>query len=324
METAICTTVDLRRSSSNRVKVTNIMDSDDVLNESVLPSDSELRELCQLCEIKGRRLHRQMKGFERTDRYDYQRLEVLYDVTTGHRDAPTDTWDDLKAWNINEHRLLWVEIRSIGKEDGDAAYIHYSSGRQGILLCYENHKDRDDHAEGMRLHPSEVGWQSFLMATNEDRVSSTKLRAIIQHCIVNTPTKKVIYEVARSSACTRSGPDGYLEYTELDNGFFAILGSVLGTSTMHMLIDHKSQIGYRTVEKVVVFGYRKSGATLEHEKARTVMIVLSDPRQKLTQIAGPKVDYPLFRHRLCQPRQLVSLPPCRQGQNNRSIQWRRT
>ena len=110
-------------------------------------------------------------------------------------------------------------------------YTHYSSGRQGILLCYENDKGRDDHAEGMRLHPSEVGWQSFLMATNEDRVSSTKLRAIIQHCIVNTPTKKVIYEVARSSACTRSGPDGYLEYTELDNGFFAILGSDLGEAT---------------------------------------------------------------------------------------------
>lgn len=95
---------------------------------------------------------------------DYQRLEVLYDVTTGHLDAPEDTWEELEAWNINKHRLLWVEVRSIGKEDFDAAYTHNSSGRQGILLCYQNHKDRDDHAEGMRLHPSEVGWQSSLMA----------------------------------------------------------------------------------------------------------------------------------------------------------------
>lgn len=133
---------------------------------------------------------------------------------------------------------------------------------------------------------------------------------------MNTPTKKVVCEVARSSTCTRLGPDGYTEYTELDNGFFAILGSVLGTSTMHMLIDQRSQIGYRTVEKVIMFGYRKAGATVEYEKSRTVMIMLSDPRQKPTKIARPKAEYRMFKNPLCQPRQLFSLVPWRQGQKD--------
>ena len=38
----------------------------------------------------------------------------------------------------------------IGKEYSNAAYPHRSSGRQGILLCYEKIKYRDDHAEGMK------------------------------------------------------------------------------------------------------------------------------------------------------------------------------
>ena len=67
-------------------------------------------------------------------------------MTTGNLDAPYDIAEGLATWNINGNRLLWVEVRSIGQEYSDAAYYHRSSGRQGILLCYENMKDRDDHA----------------------------------------------------------------------------------------------------------------------------------------------------------------------------------
>lgn len=58
-----------------------------------------------------------------------------------------------KGWphgKINGNRSLWVEVRSIGKEYSDAAYPHRSRGRQGILLCYEDVKYPDDHAEGMK------------------------------------------------------------------------------------------------------------------------------------------------------------------------------
>ena len=132
----------------------------------------------------------------------------------------------------------------------------------------------------MRLHPSEVGWQSFLMATRKEIVSPRKLRAIIQYFIVNKPTKSVIFEVLRNSTVTRSGPNGYREYSELDNGFFALLGSLLGTSTMRMLLDHKAQIGYKTIEKVVLLEDSESLPEDGLLKSRTMMLILSDERRK--------------------------------------------
>ena len=87
-------------------------------------------------------------------------------------------------------------------------------------MCYENDKTRDDHAEGMRLRPSEVGWQSFLLATRKDNVSPRKIRAIIQILHHQYPNQKSNFrgfarfcEVLRSSTSTRSGPDGYGEYS---------------------------------------------------------------------------------------------------------------
>lgn len=53
-----------------------------------------------------------------------------------------------------------------------------------------------------------------------------------------------------------SGPNlnreiGCREYTDLDSGFNALLRSVMRSSTMGPLLDHKAEIVYRTVERVV-------------------------------------------------------------------------
>lgn len=151
-------------------------------------------------------------------------------------------------------------------------------------------EEQDDHAEGKRLHPSEIGWQSYLV------------KVIIHYCIVNKPTKAVIFEVLRNSTCTRVGDLGYTKFTMLDNGFHALLGSVLGTSNMRMLIDRKSKIGYRTVEKVVILSYRKEEPKDEYEKSRTMMIVLSEPRQTSTKLSRPDQNYRFFASRLCRSR----------------------
>lgn len=97
-------------------------------------------------------MHKVLSTLEWTDRLEYQRLEISYDVTISHRDVAEQIEDGLRAWNSNRQRLLWVETHNVGKEDEDAPHLHYCSGRQGILLCYENIEERDDHAEGMRLY----------------------------------------------------------------------------------------------------------------------------------------------------------------------------
>ena len=47
---------------------------------------------------------------------------------------------------------------------------------------------------------------------------------------------------------------GYKEYTDLDDRFYALLGSVVGKFMKHMLLDHKAEIEYRSVDRVVLFG----------------------------------------------------------------------
>ena len=50
-----------------------------------------------------------------------------------------------------------------------------------------------------------------------------------------------------------SDAQGYREYTKFHSGFFAFLGSIVGASTMRILVDYKEEIGFRIVGKVVAF-----------------------------------------------------------------------
>ena len=43
---------------------------------------------------------------------------------------------------------------------------------------------------------------------------------------------RVIFESLRASACSRQGSLGYTEYSEMDNGYYTILGSVLGCQAL--------------------------------------------------------------------------------------------
>ena len=61
---------------------------------------------------------------------------------------------------------------------------------------------------------------------------------------------------------------GYKVYTELDDRYYAILGSQNGASTMRILLDHKAQIGFRTVEKIILFECRNVGDEKNEDLAR--------------------------------------------------------
>jgi hypothetical protein len=69
---------------------------------------------------------------------------------------------------------------------------------------------------------------------------------------------------------------GYTEYTPLDEGFYAILWSENGANSMRLLIDHKYELGSRTIEKIIVLG----GPDLkdDFERSRTIFPVLSERR----------------------------------------------
>ena len=67
------------------------------------------------------------------------------------------------------------------------------------------------------------------------------------------------------------------ELTDTDPGFFAVLGSINGYSTMRMLRDHRQAVGFRTVERVLLLK-TDDRKIPEEGKAPTFMMLLSSPR----------------------------------------------
>ena len=61
-------------------------------------------------------------------------------------------------------------------------------------------------------------------------------------------------------------------------------------SNINMLLGHKSETGYRTVERIVVFGERDADYHV-YQKARSFMIMLSTGRQRPTKIGRPATTY---------------------------------
>ena len=146
-------------------------------------------------------------------------------------------------------------------------------------MVYENDKSRDFNEPSKRLYPSEVGWQTFMMATREDgpRVYSTNIRAILNYYIINDEVLQVLYWGHRNSHSARDGGNGHREYSETDDGFYAVLGSALGACNMRMLLDHKSRTGYRIVDRVVVLG---DDLGPEFCRGRSFMIIMSEKRER--------------------------------------------
>ena len=92
----------------------------------------------------------------------------------------------------------------------------------------------------------------------------------------------VIWQAARENAISPMHENGYREYLPLDEGFFALLGSVNRSSTMRMLLDHKKHIGHKTIEKIVILpcAYRADDVN-NFEIHRSFMLVLSNKRKPM-------------------------------------------
>ncbi len=111
--------------------------------------------------------------------------------------------------------------------------------------------------------------------------TTSNLRGIFRQNVCNTQTLRALWWSAELSAATTSRRNGLRIYTNVDDGYHALLGSPNGASTMRMLIDHRGEIGFRVVERVVVLPLPNTStiADLESkEKHRTFYIEFSDCR----------------------------------------------
>ena len=79
----------------------------------------------------------------------------------------------------------------------------------------------------------------------------SRLQAVAQYFVTNSMSQMVVADVLVDSHVTRD-EDEYLEYTKLDDGFYAVLRNVKGAGTMKTLMDHQQALRFKTVEKVVL------------------------------------------------------------------------
>ena len=113
-------------------------------------------------------------------------------------------------------------------------------------------------AAATQLKPSEVAWQSFVLGAAIDGVPSSRLRCLVIHCILNENTEDVIFETSRTSS-----------------------------STFEKANDHKSEMRYRLVNRMVHLGRKDRIPGLEWGLARTLLIILSGPRPRTRAASEP-------------------------------------
>ena len=169
----------------------------------------------------------------------------------------------------------------------DAAYCNHIDSKSGVMICNENFKNRDKNASEKRLWPSEILWQSWTTVARTQGFRPGDLKVIVRSWIVNEPTQRMIWQAAKLSTCSMRGPKDHKEYTEWDQGYYAILGSVNGASCMRMLLDHKAAMGFRTIERVLVLGKLDAQLGVEEPQARSVVFLLSSRRTPPTGIPRP-------------------------------------
>lgn len=251
--------------------------------QAVTPALAELKTEYMRCLEKGRILHNQLKEWADTTKV-YPESSNLYHVEQGDvKDLPKDIEDELRRRDIRG-QFTWVEVKNLGKKakDGDAIYSNKTDAWHGAIIHTENIKERDTNPKQKQFFCSEIVWQSYLISCTKFQINPGLLRILVQEHIVNEETKMVIWQAARAEDKHRktqkpTDENGYRVYEEPQDGFYALLGSPLGVQMLHLLLDHKSEVGFRYVKEVVLFAMEKEAATLDWERARTMMIVLSHP-----------------------------------------------
>ena len=84
--------------------------------------------------------------------------------------------------------------------------------------------------------------------------SNNHIRAIVRCKIVNDESQAAIFAAHIMSTSIRKEDHGYVEYSNQDSGFFGILGTPNGGTIARMITDHKNDMEYRIIDKIVVLG----------------------------------------------------------------------
>ena len=207
--------------------------------------------------VKGKRLYEMLAGLDAPVKTSSPaQLVSWYDVERGAKPVKVEAGlqREFEEWNVSNLDFEFVTVSSSPIDD--PAYNNWYNARQNCILHYSNYKRQDTNPANQRLFPSEVIWQSWLLVGQRfPNIKPSSLRMIARCCVVNLSARRAIWYAARRSSCLYEDcSSGWAVYTKDDEGFYAILGSDNGASSMRLLIDHKHELGRRIVERIVVVG----------------------------------------------------------------------
>jgi hypothetical protein len=144
----------------------------------------------------------------------------------------------------------------------------------GLVVCNENYKSREAHSGDKMVWPSEVLWQCWKSTALGAGELASDLRATVRLTIIDEASQIAIRQASKHSSSSRIDDHNQIDHTRLDNGFYAILGTPNGASTMRMLRDHRTELGHRIVEKIVAFGEEEP--LIKMVETRSIVVLLSD------------------------------------------------
>ncbi len=205
-------------------------------------------------------------------------LEPAYDIEhdTLRRFKPGMMEKVLAHYGIAFSHVEYIEAVPRANTHRDAIYINWFDPTNGVVIANLNNKDKDKAAPEDKTFPSEILWRSWVKVAKKNSVPLSKLRVVVRYFIINEASKAVIKDTWAYSDFTRD-EKFHRELTDTDPGFFAVLGSINGYSTMRMLRDHRQAVGFRTVERVLLLK-TEDGEIPKDEQAPTFMMLLSSPR----------------------------------------------
>ena len=156
------------------------------------------------------------------------------------RNTPIEVKDALAKYGIGFGYVEFVSAVPSALREEDTIYTNWFDPRNGVVIANLNDKTKDFSAEEDKIFPSEILWQRWCLVANRNSVLFSNLRAIVRYFVANKPSQRVIKDVLNHSSSSQDVED-YVEYTELDNGFFAVLGSVNGASSTEVGVESPGQ-----------------------------------------------------------------------------------
>ncbi|KAI9700645.1 MAG: hypothetical protein M1836_002014 [Candelina mexicana] len=208
-------------------------------------------------------------------------LHTLYRIEVyplGGRGTEGSINEILTRCNHRTGGFTSYELTSFGpKSMMETAYRNHV-GSNGVLVCADNYKARDKNEPWDQLWPSDVLWKTWSLGSGKP----SDLEVICRFGVDHSGTKELIWRVARQLRCTASGPEHHVEYTKKDIGYYILLGTQNGASTMRMLLNNKDELGFRTVDRVVIAGASKV-TTLEGPECRDLVFLFPRAVAQITR-----------------------------------------